>query len=356
MDLIGAFMGQMLGGANMQQGGMGMGPRQSVFDRKFIPLTPAYWQTEDPTKLESGDKIVLPPSALDQLSKMNIQFPIMFEITNTNTGKISHCSVLEFTAPEGRAYLPLWMFDNLQMDPNSTTHNRVRLRNVPLQKGSYVKLQPHTTSFTELANPRAMLEVALRGFSCLTKGDTIQIAPKNLGQKFSFDVIEVKPATQVSIIETDINVDFAPPKDYEKHQKEAALKKVQEAEARKKKAAPAEEEKNAADAGDKDSEDELLGGLFDSAGAKPQYRKKTTKQPSYWSKRSDGQKLNGKPIKNRGCPLGGSPGAKKKKKVEEIVGNMRYIYEVDETTGEKTVIRRLPMRKLPAGSGKSLKG
>lgn len=55
------------------------------------------------------------------------------------------------------------------------------------------------------------LERALRNFSCLTKGDTIAI--QHGSDNFYLDVMELKPDNAVSIIETDINVDFEPAKD-----------------------------------------------------------------------------------------------------------------------------------------------
>lgn len=39
----------------------------------------------------------------------------------------------------------------------------VKMRNVSLPKGTYVKLQPHTTDFTNISNPKAVLETTLRG-------------------------------------------------------------------------------------------------------------------------------------------------------------------------------------------------
>jgi len=33
--------------------------------------------------LEHGGKIILPPSALDQLTRLNIQYPMLFKLTNT---------------------------------------------------------------------------------------------------------------------------------------------------------------------------------------------------------------------------------------------------------------------------------
>lgn len=49
----------------------------------------------------------------------------------------------------------------------------VTLRNATLPKGTYVKLQPHTTDFTHISNPRAVLETTLRNFSCLTGAPVI---------------------------------------------------------------------------------------------------------------------------------------------------------------------------------------
>ena len=56
------------------------------------------------------------------------------------------------------------MMENLQL----TEGDVVTLRSATLPKGTYVKLQPHSTDFTEISNPRAVLETTLRSFSCLT--------------------------------------------------------------------------------------------------------------------------------------------------------------------------------------------
>jgi ubiquitin fusion degradation protein 1 len=47
----------------------------------------------------------------------------------------------------------------------------VKFRNVSLPKGSYVKLQPVTSDFLDISNPKAVLERTLRSYSCLTTGD-----------------------------------------------------------------------------------------------------------------------------------------------------------------------------------------
>jgi ubiquitin fusion degradation protein 1 len=63
-----------------------------------------------------------------------------------------------------------------------------------------------------ISNPRAVLENTLRNFATLTKGDTIVIKYNDLN--YEIEVIDTKPAKAISIIEVDVNVDFAPPKDY----------------------------------------------------------------------------------------------------------------------------------------------
>lgn len=52
----------------------------------------------------------MPPSALEQLTRLNINYPMLFKIVNKKTSRITHCGVLEFVADEGRVYLPFWVF------------------------------------------------------------------------------------------------------------------------------------------------------------------------------------------------------------------------------------------------------
>lgn len=96
----------------------------------------------------------------------------------------------------------------------------VRIKNATLPKGTYVKLQPHTKDFLDISNPKAILETTLRNFSCLTMGDSIMVAYNN--KKYYIDIIEAKPSSAISIIETDCEVDFAPPLDYKEPERPTA--------------------------------------------------------------------------------------------------------------------------------------
>ncbi|KAF6150331.1 hypothetical protein GIB67_034030 [Kingdonia uniflora] len=158
--------------------------------------------------LENGDKIIMPPSALDRLSTFRIDYPMLFNISNPAAERVSHCGVMEFTAEEGAVYLPQWMMENMHLLEGGIVY----VKSSSLKKGTYVKLQPHTKDFLVISNPKVILEIALRNFSCLTVGDTIMV-PYN-DKKFYIDILDAKPSREVTIIETDCEVDFAPPLDY----------------------------------------------------------------------------------------------------------------------------------------------
>ncbi|CAN8315214.1 unnamed protein product [Cochlearia groenlandica] len=171
----------------------------------------------DKAHLEKGDKIIMPPSALDRLAYLHIEYPMLFQLSNDSVGKTTHCGVLEFTADEGLVYLPYWMMQNMSLQEGDI----VQIKNTSLVKGTFIKLQPHTQDFLDISNPKAILETTLRSYSCLTMGDTIMVPYNN--KQYFINVIEAKPSPAVSIIETDCEVDFAPPLDYKEPEKPQKL-------------------------------------------------------------------------------------------------------------------------------------
>jgi ubiquitin fusion degradation protein 1 len=120
----------------------------------------------------------------------------------------THCGVLEFTAEEGCCYIPYWMMQNLLIEEGTL----ITVKNVSLPKATFVKLQPQSVDFLEISNPRAVLEHALRNFSCVTIGDVIQIQYNS--KNYHFELKAVEPSPAACIIETDCNVDFDAPLGY----------------------------------------------------------------------------------------------------------------------------------------------
>eukprot|EP01135_Chromosphaera_perkinsii_P007191 Nk52_evm5s744 gene=Nk52_evmTU5s744 len=162
----------------------------------------------DRDDVNRGGKIIMPPSALDKLARLNIQYPMMFEISNPSAQRTSHCGVLEFIAEEGKVHLPYWMMQNLAIHEGEL----IRIKSATLSVGSYAKFQAQNVAFLDISNQKAVLENALRNFACLTQGDMIAIDYNNTIYELS--VLETKPDDAISIIECDMNVEFAAPVGY----------------------------------------------------------------------------------------------------------------------------------------------
>ena len=167
-----------------------------------------------------GGKICLPPSALSKLMTLRISYPMLFELRSSDAKspsaetrrRTTHAGVLEFIAPEGRAYLPEWMMQTLGLKPGSL----VEIRSTSLELGTFVKLEPQSVEFLDITDPKAVLENSLRNFSALTAGDVFQIDYND--SIYGIKVLEVQPETDkdsICVVETDLSVDFAPPVGYE---------------------------------------------------------------------------------------------------------------------------------------------
>ena len=208
-------------GYGRQQQGRGVGrqqPRQVDINNLFIEVYRAYPASimgrED---IDLSNSIILPPSALNKLSSMknfgDSKNPVLFQILNIELNIKTHCGVIEFTAEEEVCYIPSNMFDRLCLEEGQ----KVNIRAINLNPGTFIKLQPHKTAFINNPNPKTILEYNLRNYFCVTEGDTISVKfGKNI---YKIDVIECKPSKAIRTLNCDIEVDFAPPKDYKEPEK-----------------------------------------------------------------------------------------------------------------------------------------
>lgn len=103
------------------------------------------------------------------------------------------------------------MMQTLQLDVG----DMIQIKTTSLELAKLVKLQPQSTNFLDISDPRAVLEKAFRNFASLTKGDVFNFEYND--EVYDMAVLDVKPETEkmgVSMIETDVSVDFAPPVGY----------------------------------------------------------------------------------------------------------------------------------------------
>lgn len=127
----------------------------------------------------------------------------MFAVVFAQDGRTAtHAGVLEFTAEEGYVELPPHVWRNGGF---SDTSREARVRYVRLPKGKYAKLQPEGRDFAVVLNHKAVLETELRQHASLTQGDLLTV--QHGGVEYGLRVLELKPQTSVSVLETDLEVD-----------------------------------------------------------------------------------------------------------------------------------------------------
>lgn len=103
------------------------------------------------------------------------------------------------------------MMETLQLDVG----DMIQMRTTSLDLAKLVRLQPQSVNFLDISDPRAVLEKAFRNFATLTAGDVFNFEYND--DVYSVAVLNVKPESEkmgVSMIETDVSVDFAPPVGY----------------------------------------------------------------------------------------------------------------------------------------------
>ncbi|KIY72066.1 UFD1-domain-containing protein [Cylindrobasidium torrendii FP15055 ss-10] len=210
MSLNGIFQ-QLAGGA--QFGGFGVpgAPRPlSAFDEYLRAYSVAMLPGRERENVSYGGKIIMPPSALANLTNMDLPSPWMFQLRNPNNPAAStHAGVLEFIAQEGCVHLPHWMMKTLRLNEGEP----IRITGADMPKGKLVKLQAQHVHFLEISDPKAVLEQALRNFTCLTQGDIIEISYNSI--VFGLLVMETQPGGGgICVLDTDLEVDFAAPLGY----------------------------------------------------------------------------------------------------------------------------------------------
>lgn len=166
-----------------------------------------------------GDKVLLPPSALDSLSRQDAvsMGPMLFELTCGGKGQggqsgasvavaTTHAGVLEFVAAEGTIGLPRKVILSLLGEQKQALSvgsesgdskesekaamleklGNVTVRYVRLAKAKFAKFVPETVGLSQVSELRAMLEHNMRNHASLTVGDRLSVWQR--GKEFSLKV------------------------------------------------------------------------------------------------------------------------------------------------------------------------
>ena len=105
----------MVGYPSFMRGAPPVGMSTRKFDEYYRCYPVVMMSGPERTSVNFGGKVFLPPSALDKLTRLHIAYPMLFQLINGNAGKTTHAGVLEFTAEEGRIYLPQWVSHSMKI-------------------------------------------------------------------------------------------------------------------------------------------------------------------------------------------------------------------------------------------------
>lgn len=79
------------------------------FDEYYRCYPVAMMPGPERENVNHGGKVIMPPSALDKLTRLHVTYPMLFELHNGAKEAMTHAGVLEFIAEEGKIYLPYWV-------------------------------------------------------------------------------------------------------------------------------------------------------------------------------------------------------------------------------------------------------
>lgn len=185
-------------------------------------------------KLNNSNKVILPQKILDNILKNvdDIQYPLIFKIISPIIN--FYVGVEEF-CPNNNIYLSNNLIENNFLQFNQL----VDIEYCSPPKGNFIKLKPHLTKFTEIENPKLILEQnIIKYYPVLSKNETISIVYQD--NTYYIDVVDCKPNFVISTNNTDLTVDFDEPTDYkeimekQKKEKEELLKITREIEKKEK--------------------------------------------------------------------------------------------------------------------------
>ena len=190
----------------------------------------------------SGDKIVLPQTALEQLlsaastaaaatsqpsndfntyssyyagsqrpsyrseeQKNHLPHPLTFRLVNANNGRVVYAGIREFSAEEGCAALSTFLWQALDLKEEGAQVT-IHARQIP--KGTFVKLRPLEAGY-DPDDWKALLEQHLRtNYTTLTRGEVL-VVPGPAREEFRFLVDSFQPESDaVCVVDTDLEVDI----------------------------------------------------------------------------------------------------------------------------------------------------
>ena len=180
--------------------------------------------------LENSDKILIPQSIMMKINSQSTELPkqlifsikkMIFDESSMFYDNECKCQLFEFIEGIDNIYIPSRIMQSLWLQENDLVS--LEYISFPLPMGTKIILKPHTSDFLEIMDTKDFLENGLnKNYSILNQNDTISIPYQE--KIMYFDVVKTEPNSTILISDTDLEVDFEAPFDYQ----EKKVKKQEE--------------------------------------------------------------------------------------------------------------------------------
>ncbi|KJH46641.1 ubiquitin fusion degradation protein UFD1 [Dictyocaulus viviparus] len=149
------------------------------------------------SRLHTSGMVVLPDSAFEPLNARQISLPLCVKVS-ASPDRFTYCGVIEYHAPEGRAYLPAWVMRHLSISDGQIVY----IQQADLPVATSILLDAMTPLTHTFKKPRDVLPIVVRNYDFVTTRDMISI--QHQGKRFDLLVKQVKPEGAACIADGNV--------------------------------------------------------------------------------------------------------------------------------------------------------
>ena len=146
------------------------------------------------------------PDAMNSLTSFLISNPDAREHEQIDNNVVVPYSYI----PHPEIYLPFQMFEQLRINPGDfcdITHITEKIA-----VGTHINLMPNEKEFLQIKDQESlMMNGIINKYTCIRKNNVIRVFSEEINQVLSFVVLNTEPSEIISLLDTDLEVEFKIP-------------------------------------------------------------------------------------------------------------------------------------------------
>jgi len=189
----------------------------NIFMYPVHPLSNYPWfLQEEHQALENSNFGLFPESILKEISKNPDVMSSLTSFLISNPDAREHeqidnnVVVPHSYIPHPEIYLPFQMFEQLRINPGDfceLTHITEKIA-----VGTHINLMPNEKEFLQIKDQESlMMNGIINKYTCIRQNNVIRVFSEEINQVLSFVVLKTEPSEIISLLDTDLEVEFKIP-------------------------------------------------------------------------------------------------------------------------------------------------